>query len=464
MPRLSLSARHPRTRLTAVAGVGAIALLLPSAASAAPQFTAPSALSASSASVVTDPAVGVSRSGRVVVAWGQRAAGGPELVVRRTTAGGRFGTAQRVARGGFGPSAAIGPSGGAAVAWQRPGTGRSRRVEVAVARAGRGFCSPQLLGTARAAVSSLRVFATGGHYVAVWAQDLPSSGRRAVRFAMSDAQGRFGRARTVVDDASAQSEVSAAAGPDGTVLATWATPPHGPVNQQLVFSRLLPGAAAFGAPVVVRAAEPGGESHEMAAVGGPTGVALTWSELGSAGQSLRTTPVGPDGRVTPTTALTFAAGDRTVHSAGGPITAASGVGVPALAAWTVTDQTDDELNEVIGQHVFAAVSRPDGTYAPPVAVDAGRDTTLPAAGATASGSVLTWRVGKPAERPALRYAVVRADGTLGPGRTLARRASDGAVLASSGPAVVAVWKTLGPRAAGGLTRRRGLSVAVLRDR
>lgn len=481
--------RAPRAHRRALVGLTTVVLLAPAAASASattgssatgpggsasattapaspPRFTAPRTLQGPGATYVSAPALDVAPSGAVALAWGQRSAHRRyEIVVRRGTSAGRFGRIGRVTGDGSVASVAAGPSGGAGVLWEQDGAHGGRRLEVAVAR-GRGrFGAAHRLTTVRASVTSARVLAAGDRYVAVWWQGVPATGDHAVRYAVSDARGRFGSARTLTTDTGVETDASAAVTPDGTVVAAWGTPGTAEVSEQVAYARLLPGTERFEAPRAVAelTANPRAEALGIRVVGGPAGTALTWTQAQTGPELLRTAPIAADGTAAPATVLALESTDLSVHSADGLTLASPVTGAPGLGAWTVTDQAGDDANEIVGQHVFAAVCLPDGTYGAPTPVEPGTDAALPAAAATRRTAVLTWRTGTPTGRHGLRYAVERADGTLGASRTLGSRVPGGALLASSDDAVVAAWTTNLQRSRTHPAARQRLSVAFLRD-
>jgi hypothetical protein len=326
------------------------------------------------------------------------------------------------------------------------------------------------LATVRANVTSQQVIATGGRFVAMWWQGVPGTGGHAVLYAVSDAAGRFGAARTLVPDTGPITGVSAAAAPDGTVTAAWGTPLGGTVqtNQQLAFAQLAPGMSRFGAPTMLRAAgaDQGAETAGIHVDAGPGGVELGWTEEGHFPELLRAAALTGAAAATPETVLTLDSSDLGKLYAVGPTFALPAAGLAPVAVWSVLGAPGDESESITSGEVFAADRRTDGTYGEPTQLSApGTISSLPLARATRTAAVVVWATGS-FGRYGLRYAVRAPGGTFGAARALTPvEAERGALLASSSRAVVAVW-TMRPGAHGPHPRavRRGIALAILRER
>ena len=432
-----------------------------SAASAAtPHFDAPIVLKAPAPSI-GHPDVAVGSSGRVAVTWedesNTHAAG---VFVRRGTTSGRFGAVERLAKTGTGigtvPSVAVGRDGGVAVAWQ-PGIG----AEVAVAGAHGRFGRPHLLSVE--GPGSPQILAAGDRYVVFWLDGGRRITRPAVRYAVSDAAGRFGRARILAPELRRDNLVTAV-DPTGAVIAAWGTPARrGPpaTNQQLAFARLAPGAATFGPTTVLRAAaaDQGAETDTITAAAGPGGAALGWSEQGHLPEMLRAAPLTGATQPAPETVFTLDSDDLGKRYAQGPALSLPGGGLPPIAAWSVIDTPQGDFGPTASARVFAAQRRPDGTYGDPVPISPpGTKATGPVAAATRSTAVVAWTTGD-IHRNALQYAVRTGNGTFGDPRAFTRhRTTPGVTFASSPDAVVAVWTTQR-----GSAPRNGISIAILHD-
>jgi hypothetical protein len=199
--------------------------------------------------------------------------------------------------------------------------------------------------------------------------------------------------------------------------------------------------------------------------GGPGGTALGWTEAGHFPELLRASPLTRGAVATPETVFTLDSSDLGKRYADGPTLALPAGGLAPVAAWAVLGSTGGESESITGGQVFAAERRADGTYRDPTQLSAS-DTiaTLPVAGATQTGVVVAWATGN-VGRYGLHYAVRPAGGTFGTARALTTsHAEEGALLASSSGAVVAVWTTR-PGAAGPHPQgaRRGIALAILRE-
>jgi hypothetical protein len=446
--------------VTALAG-GWIAAL-PALATAPGEFGAPLALRAASPAQSQSPAVSVTASGRVAAAWTQESVvrGPYGVVLRRGSASGAFGPLERVTGEGSSPAIAAGRGGGAAVVWDsfaRPGGARYLEASVAI---GHGhFGRPQVLAGVRAGIGPQEVFASGGRYVAVWSQGVPATASHAVMYAVSNAAGHFGAARTLTRS-TATGGLSAAAGTDGTVTVAWRAPPSAVAADtgQLVYAQLAPGASTFGGPhtVPAAAADNGSGSGVFA---GPGGTALTWTEAVPGTESLAEAAVAAG--VSPTPQLVFAlpSADSGKLYTVGPAVALPGGGLPAVAAFAVLGSPGGDSSDVVSAGtVFAAQAGPDGTFAAPVELsDLGTLATQPVAAATSSDAVVAWTVGS-FPKYGLKYAVRAGSGSFGDPQSLSpRRGAGPVVLAASSGAVVAAWVS------GAGPNQLGIDLAILRD-
>jgi len=430
------------------------------AGAATPRFGAPIVLRAP-APAIGHPDAAVGSSGRVAVTWedesNTRAAG---VFIRRGTTSGRFGAVERLAKTGTGigtvPSVAVRRDGGVAVAWQ-PGIG----AEVAVAGAHGRFGRPHEL--VAEGPGSPQILAAGDRYVVFWLDGRRRLTRPAVRYAVSDVAGRFGRARTLAPELRRDNLVTAV-DPAGAVIAAWGTPARrGPsaVNQQLAFARLAPGAKTFGATTVLRAAaaEAGAETDTITAAAGPGGAALGWSEQGHLPELLRAAPLTGATQPAPETVFTLDSDDLGKRYAQGPALSLPGGGLPPIAAWSVVDTPQGDFGPTASARVFAAPRRADRTYGDAVPISPpGTNATFPVAAATRSTSIVAWDAAH-SRHSVLQYAVRTSNGPFGASREFTRhRTGPTVTFASSPDAVVAVWITQSGSAAGD-----GISVAILRD-
>jgi hypothetical protein len=427
-------------------------------------FGAPIVLKAPVTGSMASPVLSASSSGAVVVGWSASpAAGGSSgVVVRRGTTSGHFGAPQTVTGSGSEPAVAAGRGGGAAVAWESIARrGATSHLEASVA-IGRGrFGKPQLLASTRAGVGPVWVLASDGRYVAVWLVGVPASAAHAVRYAVANAAGHFGAARTLAANAALDGGFSAAAGPDGTVTAAWRTRPS-PIeadNEQLRFAELAPASTTFGAVEAVPADPQANASDGAEVSSGPGGTALSWTDVGASSQTLRTALIGPGGPPAPASIFTLASTDFSKLFEVGPSVALPGDGLPPVAAFAVARSPGVVSSTVTAGDVFAVSAALGGTYETAVELSApGTIATQAVAGASRSTAVVAWTTGALHDYR-LAYAVRSGSGAFGAARSLGRTRSAGPiVLASSTGAVVAAW------VAGGAPNHLGIDVAILRDR
>ncbi|HEY5197474.1 MAG TPA: hypothetical protein VIJ51_10660 [Solirubrobacteraceae bacterium] len=446
--------------LLAGTGVSVIALAGGVASAAPAGFGAPIVLQAPSVSHVETPAVSVTSSGQVAAVWSAQVAATGHFgnVVRRGTTSGRFGAAERVPGAGIEPSVAVGRSGGAAVVWlSDTAKGGTRHVEASVALGHGHFGKVQVLGTVRAGIGPQEVFASGGRYVAVWLQGVPTTDKHALLYAVSNAAGHFGAARTLA--ANVGIGFTAVAGPDGTVSAAWRTTPNAnpAENATLEFAELAPGAGVFGA---TKAGPDNGENNSggLGLFSGPGGTALTWTDLGAASESLRELPIGPGVASAPQTVFTLQTADTGKLSASGPVLALPAQGPSPVAAFAVLAGTSGDSQVTTAGTVFATVPGAGGAFAAPVELSKpGTLSTQPVAGATSSTAVIAWTTGS-FKHYGLEYAIRPASGSFGAARSLTSLRSEGPVTLSSSPgAVVATWVS------GAAANHLGIDVAILRD-
>ncbi|HVP02621.1 MAG TPA: hypothetical protein VMT10_08635 [Solirubrobacteraceae bacterium] len=465
---MRISRRPSRAALLSALALAAPAIQPVGARAAQPGFGRPIAVQAPSLRSSGEPVASVSAAGDVIVAWDQQlSARAVGVLVRRGTTAGRFARAQAVTTAGYEPAVAAGAGGGAAVVWQTDARGGTRHVQVAVAQGSHRFGRAQTLATARANITSQTVLYAGGRYVALWWQGVPGTGRHAVRYALSDAHGRFGAAGTLASDTGPASGVSAAAAPDGTLIATWGTALGGTVatNQQLAYAQLAPGAPAFGPArqISAVAAASGASAGGMTVAAGPGGAALGWTESGQLPELLRAAPLTPAVSA-PETVLSLDSSDLGKRWATGPALALPGGGQAPVAAWAVLQGPGGESEAITGGSVFAARRSAAGSYPAPAQLSAPATiATLPVAGATSSDAVVAWATGQ-FPRYGLQYALANGGAAFSPARSLtAGNAERGVSLASSPGAVVAVWVSR-PGPAGTHPRGvlRGVSIAILR--
>jgi hypothetical protein len=260
-----------------------------------------------------------------------------------------------------------------------------------------------------------------GRYLAIWWQGEPGTGRHPVRYAVSTPAGRFGAVRTLAPDTGPITSVSAAAGPDGSVLAAWGTPLGGTpsTNQQLAAAILPAGATRFGPVAGIRAAraDEGAATVGITAAAGPGGLALGWSEQGSL-PALQRASFGPFGASEPApvpeTVLTVDSTDLGRRWAHGPALALPATG-PAVAAWAVLGGPGGDSEDVTSGRVLAADRLADGTLGPPRELsDPAAVAAQPQAAASARRAVVSWTTGSfPRYTP--HFAVREPDGTWAPG-------------------------------------------------
>jgi hypothetical protein len=440
--------------------VAVVALAGGVASAVAAGFGAPIVLRAPSTSHVETPAVSVTPSGQVAAVWSaQLTAPGPfGILVRRGTTSGHFAASERVPGAGIEPSVAAGRSGGAAVVWlSDTEKGGTRHVEASVAL-GRGhFGKVQVLDTVRAGIGAQEVFASGGRYVAVWSQGVPTNATHALFYSVSNAAGHFGAPRML--SAKVAFGLAAVLGPDGTVTAAWRTTPstNPAENAALEFAELAPGATRFG---VTRSGPDNGENNSggLGLFSGPGGTALTWTDIGAASQSLRELPIGPGVASAPQTMFTLESADTGKLGTTGAVLALPGEGPSPVAAFAVLAGTSGESQVTTAGTVFATVPGLGGAFGTPVELSRpGTISTQPVAGGTSSTAVVAWTTGT-FKHYGLEYAVRPASGSFGPARSLTSQRSEGPVTLTSSPgAVVATWVS------GGAPNHLGIDLAILGD-
>ncbi len=375
-------------------------LMEPPVAVPAQSFAAPVVITRTAQRDSGPPAVALNAAGEVAVAWVRDG----RVIVQRGA------TPQTVFRDASGadPAAALAADGAAAVLVTRHGKRGHRFLEAATAPARAPFGRPQRLVDVVASLTGEHVFAVGGRFVAVWWQGVPGHDH-AVRYAVSDAAGRFGAVQTLrrVDGSGS---VSAAAGPDGSVLATFGN------FDGAVAATLAPGSDRFGAP------QPLAESEFSFtyAFGGPAGVAVAFH----AGRRLMLAPAGAAPRPIGTVR-----GNGELY---GPVLA---LRTPAVAAWALTRTANDDSDDPIAGSVEAATEQPDGSFSAPRRLTARGEfpTGVLQAAATTSHSIVLWPSGN-YQRQRLRYSL-----DLGRTRTLATGANRGATLTTAGEHAAIAW-------------------------
>jgi hypothetical protein len=422
-----------------VAGCGLVAL--PVVASASAGFGVPVLLrSPETIDTSRPPAVAVNSSGQVVVGWGEIVNRGTfaqvGVVVRRGVVSGRFGPLEQVSRTGFFPAVAAVAGGGAAALWLTHVTDGKRGIQAAVA-VGRGqFGPPQTLATARAGIGYQYVFATGGRYVAIWREGVPGRSHDLVRYAETNASGRFGAPRTLATNAD---WVYAAADPEGNVTVAWEAGPFS-VGGIGGFATLASGASVF----AVGGALP---AYQLVGVDvGPGGTALALLPASGDAGPLSVAPLAAGLAPAPDVAYTLDPADVGILDAGAPAVALPGGGLPPVAAFALVQDPDPPFTEIQKGTVFATQPAADGVYGAPVQLSTtGTIATQPIAGATESTAVVVWTTGGPANF-GLEYALRSGPGQFGAAHSLSSARSAGApALASSNHAVVAAWTTANDR-------------------
>lgn len=365
-------------------------------------FAAPVVVTRAAKPDTGEPALAVNPQGQVLVAWRDAR----DRVVVRAGASGRTRVAGRTGWGGE-PEAALRADGAAAVVYvHRPLRGGRRTLAVTTARPGRAFTRPRTLVSVVANVSAYRVFAAGDRFVAVWSQT------KAVRYAVSDAAGRFGPARTLAR-VDGEAQVSAAADASGTVLVAFRTPVLD--GAETAYATLTPIEARFGAPRVLA----GTENSTPRAYGGPGGAAVGFQQ----GDAVSLVLAGAE----PRPIATVRSGDpEDLTEFYAPVLAQRSPGA-TVAAWAIGRFPNGDAEFPTSGSLEAAQEQPDGSFSAPVRLS-GRYVESLRAVATPTTAVITWR-----ERRRLRYSL-----NLAPARTLTTGA-DELDVAAAGEHVVAAW-------------------------
>jgi hypothetical protein len=447
-------------------------LLVPPLASAGevapPGFGLPIIVHRATSGFAGSPALAVGPTGRLVTAWmqqlGRRSIG---VVVRRGTPQGRFGRAQVLAEAGAFPAVAAASDGGvgAAVVWDVLARSRSAIVAAVTPGAGR-FGRPQTIAQLRGATPFVKLLASGGRYVALWQQTL--AGHRAVRYAIAGANGRFGAPRTLVSAIGPGGGVDANVAPDGTVVATFATPldVHAGRNQQLAVALLPPGSSRFGLTqtIAAAAADQGAEIDGTHVAAGPGGVALGWTEQAHLPELLRVAPIASNSVGQPQTVLAVDSNDLGKRYGETPQLALPGGGLAPVAAWAVVDAIPGESESITGGRIFAAQQQPDGTYAAAQQLSAtGTIAMNAAAAATASQAVITWTTGQ-FPRYRIAFAVRAGAGRFTVGQLPATaHAERPPVLASSSAGAALAWTTHTGTSPNPEAGKHGIALAILRN-
>lgn len=379
--------------------------LAPPATEPPPRFSAPIVITRDAMATWGPPALAIDEQGRRLVAW---------VAHRRVVALRSTGRPRAISGRGAGvPSLALAPDGSAAALWTRELTRGRKVLELSIAPRGGRFGRPRRLADVHGTIDA-SVFAAGGRFVALWRD-------HAIRYAVGSGP------VTKLADSDIDSNLSAAAGPSGELVATWRTPFSGGV--QAMTATLPPGASAFGTPSEVPDFPDDGGTSAPLAFGGPGGTALSFVPSGRPWK-LQVILAGG----APQTVASVRSNHAATTAVDGPDIALPQTG--AVAAWAVT-QTKFEGDVPVAGRVDAAVRQPDGSFAPPVRLTPGRE--FPKSGisvaATRAAAVVLWQAGK-----RLRYVVHSGD-RWARVRSFARASDSDLAVAAAGDHAIAGWQS-----------------------
>jgi hypothetical protein len=420
-------------------------LVVPGASAHASGFGRARTVSSPVKEILHPPSVAVNASGRTAVAWVEFGKQGSRVHVRRGRITGKLGPAQTLSRTRTRPvyevNAAIGADGTTTAIWLAGGVRGNRLLQVALARPGRRFGKAQTLVRVRANIGagSVTVGPTG-QVLAVWAQGVPETGGHEVRYALSRRNEAFGRPRSLAPT-SLSSTVSVAAGADGAVFVTWATP-IGQRNQQAAVAVLPAGATELGPPQAVSGlvgveATPNAEAEAPTLFAGGGRVALSYGVGGVQPNLLQVASATLDGHFgSPRTAGSV---DVSNGAYKGPFVALPAA-APTVAVWSVSRVDNPESERLIASDVEAAAQRPDGSFESATRLSTpGALGQAPAAAEAGNTALAVWGEG-PYSRLRLRYSSRTPSGPFTPAAALAHGFSyREPVLASAGRYAAAAW-------------------------